>query len=147
MQDFQPKTLRIALGILIEKESGGNCKAIVMDPSDQQPGESDIDFFRRLEIENSVDSYFIVVPARTKILGTTFGEGILARDFQLGRAPYVALFPEMSTVRELANGDVEFTEKGKRTRYLKALARKSRHVEPWDGLEDLRDLAVARAMA
>lgn len=144
--NFQPKLLRVALAVLIEKGSNGQVGTVVMDPSDQRKGEPDDDFFRRLEVENDVDAYFVIVPARTKVMGTIFEEGMLVRDFHFGRDPFVALFPEASTVKLPDDGSIEFVERGKRTQYLKSVARHAKHVDPWEGLEDLRERVLKRAL-
>jgi hypothetical protein len=117
-----------------------------MDPKDQLAGEDDSDFFRRLEVERGVDSYFIIVPPQAKVLGTVFEGGMLIRDLHYGRRSTFSLFPSASSVEIRDDGEVVFLEKGKRTQYLRSLARKALHFQPWDDMEDLREAVLSRAL-
>ncbi len=143
---FTPRILRLALSALIERESEGRCRAVIMGPADQWEGEDEADFFHRIELERKVDAYFFIVPARCKVLGTIFEEGMLVRDFQRGRAPLIVLFPKDRTFKESEDGSVMFVEKEKRTQYLRSLARKAVHVQPWGSLEELRDAVLQWAL-
>jgi hypothetical protein len=143
---FTPKLLRVALGALILQESSGKCRTVVMDPGEQHPGEDESDFFHRLELDWGVDSYFIIVPSGTKVLGTVFEGGMLIRDLHYGKRSTFSLFPQASSVDVRDDGEMVFIEKGKRTQYLKSLARKASHVQPWTDFEDLREAVLSRAL-
>jgi hypothetical protein len=144
--DYTPKTLRLALAAAIERESGGKCSAIVMDPSLQHEGEDEADFFGRLETENQFDSYFFILPAGAKILGLVFEAGMLVRDFAHGQSPPLVMFAERPTVKAGANGSIEFRERGNRTRYLRSVARRAKHFQIWDSTDDLREVVLQRAL-
>jgi hypothetical protein len=124
---FNPKLLRLALAKLIHQESAGRVAGLVMDPAYQRPEESDSDFFRRLELENRVESYIVIVPSRAKLLGTLFEGGMLIRDFHHGDHPRIAFYPESSMVKISMAGSVEFVEKGNRTRIS----------SPWPGVRTI----------
>jgi hypothetical protein len=144
--EYTPKTLRLALAAAIERESGGKCSAIVMDRALQHDGEDDADFFQRLEIEHRPDSYFFVFPAGAKILGIVFEAGMLVRDFAHGQSPQMVMFAERPIVMTGANGSVEFRERGNRTRYLRSVARRAKHLQIWESTEDLREVVLQRAL-
>ena len=134
---YQPRHLRVAAASLLAKDSGGRRLGFVMDPSVQRPAEDEADLFRRLELEHRVDAYFIVLPARTKVLGTVFEGGMLVRDFHFGRNPRIVLFVEESVIESDGRGRFEFIAKGKRTRYLRSLVTRAEHVVVWRGVERL----------
>lgn len=112
-----------------------------MTPDRAKAGEGVADLFRRIEVEEKVDAYFVLVPLRTKVLGTVFEGGMLQRDFHYGRSPRIVLFLERGFAKE-DGGAYTFTVKGKRTRYLESLAEGAEHVLFWDSYEELLD-AVA----
>lgn len=141
---FTPKHLREALAAHIALE-GPVREGVVMDPADQREGESDGDFFHRLEREHDVDAYFIVVPTQTKVLGTIFEGGMLERDFHYDEDPTVLLFLQEGFARDHGGGEYEFTAKGKRTRYLETLAERAHHVAFWDAFEELLDKVLTWA--
>lgn len=143
---FEPHTLRLALSLLLERESEGRCRGIVMDPRLQRPGEDDDDFFERLESDPELTAYFFIVPTKAKVVGTVFEEGMLRRDFKYGKRPRIFLFLESGTVRCLPGGSFEFVEKGKRARYLRSFARKAEHVEIWNSLDDMKEAVLNRAL-
>jgi len=116
-----------------------------MRPDMRAPSESDADLFRRIEVSSGVDAYFIVLPLRTKVLGTVFEGGMLQRDFHYGRRPRIALFMEEGTARADHQGHWGFLTKGKRTRYLESLADRSEHVGLWADFDDLLDQVLAWA--
>ncbi|MDG7006389.1 MAG: hypothetical protein JRM86_05585 [Nitrososphaerota archaeon] len=117
-----------------------------MDPRLQHPGEDDADFFERLEGDPELVAYFFIVPAKAKVVGTVFEEGMLRRDFKYGKLPRIVLFLEAGTVRSLSGGTFEFVEHGKRARYLRSFARKAEHVEIWNSLDDLKEAVLNRAL-
>lgn len=143
--EFTPKHLREAAAALIEDEDPSR-QGVVMDPDDQEEGESDGDFFHRLETEHDVDAYFIVVPTRTKVLGTVFEGGMLERDFHYGRNPTVLLFLEEGFARHEGQGTYRFKAKGKRTRYLETLAERAHHVHLWETFEELTEAILTWAL-
>jgi len=134
---YQPRHLRLAAASMLAEDSGRRRTGVVMDPSSQWPGEDEADFFRRLEVECLVDAYFIVLPARAKLLGTVFEGGMLVRDFHFGRNPKIVLFVEESVIQPDARGRFEFVAKGKRTRYLRSLVIRAEHVVVWNRVERL----------
>ncbi len=140
-----PHRLRLALRAAIAKESGGSRAGIVMERQDQAPGEDDAEFFRRLELAEAVDSYFVILPARAKVIGTVFEGGMLRRDFHHGLHPRIVLFLEKGVAFEKAGGRWEFQVKGKRTRYLESLAARATHVAIWVDLDDLLEQVLQRA--
>lgn len=146
-EPFTPKHLRLAAAARIEAESDGRVSAVVMDPKGQKPSEDDADYFERIERERAIDAYFVVVPLRTKILGTVFEGGMLRRDFAHGRRPYIAVFIERGAARIDEHERWEFVEKGHRTRYLASLAKVAGLVQEWETLEDLVESLVERATA
>jgi hypothetical protein len=117
-----------------------------MDPRDQLPDEDDVEFFERLEGTPGLAAYYFIVPARAKVVGTVFEEGMLRRDFKYGGHPRIVLFIEAQTVKRLDGGTFEFTEKGKRSRYLRSVVRKAEHVEFWETFDDLREAVLQRAL-
>ncbi len=117
-----------------------------MDPRLQRPGEDDTDLFERLEGDPELEAYYFIMPAKAKVVGTVFEEGMLRRDFKYGRNPRISLFLEASTVKSLPGGGVEFVEKGKRARYLRSFSRKAEHVEFWSSLDDLKEAVLNRAL-
>ncbi len=143
---FTPRTLRKALAVLLDRESSGEWHGLVMDPEGQLSGEDDADYFERIEEEHTPVAYVFVIPEKAKIIGTVFEEGMLRRDFKYGHGPRVLLFLETGTANALPGGVYEFVSKGKRTRYLRSLARKAEHVEFWRTFEDLRDDLLRRVL-
>lgn len=143
---FQPHSLRLVLSALLERESRGTCRGIVMDARDQLPDEDEVDFFERLERTPGLAAYYFIVPARAKVIGTVFEEAMLRRDFKYGVRPRIVLFLEAQTVKRLEGGAFEFTEKGKRARYLRSVLRKAEHVELWETFDDLREAVLQRAL-
>lgn len=142
---FTPKHLREAAAAVIQDEDPAR-QGVVMDPGDQREGESDGDFFHRLEDEHDVDAYFIIVPMQTKVLGTIFEGGMLERDFHYGQNPTVLLFLEQGFARREDGGTYTFTAKGKRTRYLESLAERAHHVHFWETFEELIDAVLTWAL-
>lgn len=142
---FTPKHLREAIASIIEEEDPAR-QGVVMDPGGQREGEADGEYFHRLEEEHDVDAYFVLVPRRTKVLGTIFEGGMLERDFHYGKNPTVLLFLERGFARHEGSGTYTFTAKGKRTRYLESLAERAHHVHLWETLEDLVDAVVTWAL-
>jgi len=118
-----------------------------MDPARQRSGEDDADFFRRLEIVEGVDAYFIILPSRAKLLGTIFEGGMLVRDFHYGRAPSLTLFVERPLIAADGRGGFEFVARGKRTRYLRSLVGRAHHVQIWETVEELLASILDRADA
>ena len=110
-----------------------------MRSEQQRPGESDARFFRRLEVENEVDAYFILLPLHAKLYGTVFEGGMLVRDSLFGRDPSIVLFIESGFAEGDAAGGLVFQAKGKRTRYLRDLVAAAEHAEFWQTYEDLMD--------
>lgn len=141
---FTPKHLREAAAAILEDEDPTR-QGVVMDPEAQEEGESDGEFFHRLEDEHDVDAYFVIVPMRTKVLGTVFEGGMLERDFHYGRNPTVLLFLEEGFARNEGDGAYTFIAKGKRTRYLESIAERAHHVHLWETLEGLIDAVLAWA--
>lgn len=137
---YQPKDLRVHLARMISEEDGTR-RGVVMDPAHQRPDEPPGEFFRRLELEHSVDAYCIIVPHATKVLGTVFEGGMLERDFHYGQNPRILLLLDRRFAVE-HRGVVRFTAEGKRTRYLESLASRAHHVAFWDEPEDLVDLVL-----
>lgn len=131
-----PMQIRQAMGVRIERESGGAWRGIVMDSRNQKTGEDDADFFRRLETQGNVMAYYFFVPNRSKIMGTAFEAGMLRRDFHYGQHPRIALFAEAGFMAFRDDGTVELAIKGKRTRYFASLIHIAEHVEDWRTLEE-----------
>jgi hypothetical protein len=145
---FTPKHLRIAAARRIALASQGDVVGLVMDLP-RGPEETPADAFVRLERERGVAAYFLVFPARAKVLGTVFEGGMLVRDTHRGHRPYVAAFYERSFASEDDEGRVAFdgpAAKGHRTDYLRDVARIARHNAFWDSYEELLDLIEVRAL-
>lgn len=136
---FTPRHLRLAAAAGIARRSGGGRRGFVMRSEEQRPGESDARFFRRLEVENEVDSYFIVLPLHAKLYGTVFEGGMLVRDSLFGRDPSIVLFIESGFAKDTGADGLVFLAKGKRTRYLRDLVAAAEHAELWETYEDLMD--------
>lgn len=139
---FTPRHLRLAAAAWIERKSGGGRRGFVMLSEEQRPGEPDARFFRRLEVENEVDAYFILLPLHAKLYGTVFEGGMLVRDSLFGRDPSIVLFIESGFAEADGAGGFVFLVKGKRTRYPRGLVAAAEHAELWETYEDLLD-AVA----
>ena len=137
---FTPKALRLQAAACIARASRGEILGLVMDPKAQRPDEDDAAFFHRLETEHAIETYFIIVPLQTKVLGTVFEGGMLVRDFQWGRTPRIVLFVQDGFAEEDEDGGFVFTEAGKRTRYLESLANRAHHVQKWDTFETRMDV-------
>ncbi len=134
-----PNGLRLQLAEAIRLDSGRARRALVMGRDERAPGEDDADFFRRLELANRVDAYFVILPLRAKVLGTVFEGGMLRRDFHHGLSPRIFLFLERGIAEVDPQGRWTFKEKGKRTRYLESLAVRSEHIAVWADVGDLFD--------
>lgn len=143
---FTPRHLREAAAVKIETESRGRVKPILMDPKLQRPQEDEASFFRRLELEHAIGTYFFIMPLHCKPLGTAFEAGLLQRDFQWGRNPSVLLFVQegFAAVDEKENWN--FKEKGHRTRYLSSFAGVAQNVQSWKNYEILIDDVVSWAL-
>lgn len=137
---YQPRHLRLYLQQVLERCGQ---PAVVMQRDLQQKGEADGTFFHRLEKENRVERYIIIVPPRCKVLGTVFEGGMLERDFHYGRNPVIVCLFHSEFAGPESHDRVTFTEKGKRTHYLESLAQRAHHVGFWDEPEELIDAVVA----
>jgi len=146
-EPYNPRHLRMAAVELIARVSSSQRLGIVMDPTEQHPGEDNANFFRRLEVDHLVDAYFLILPSRSKVLGTVFEGGMLVRDFQFGRNPKIVLFIEARLLGPDLAGGFEFIAKGKRTRYLRSLLARAQYVIRWSEIEELLASVTALAMA
>lgn len=126
---------------MIEREDPSR-RGIVMDPEQQGAKELDGDFFHRLEQENQIDAYFLIIPMRSKVLGTVFEGGMLERDFHYGMSPRLLLFLEEGFAKEGPKGSFQFLSKGARTRYLETLAHRAHHTGIWSQPEALLDMVL-----
>lgn len=142
---FTPKHLRDAAAALIEAEDPAR-QGIVMDPDDQRDGESDGEFFNRLEDRARYRRLLHRRPDADEVLGTVFEGGMLERDFHYGHNPKVLLFLEEGFARSEDGGTYTFTAKGKRTRYLVTLAERAHHVHLWETFEELTDRILTWAL-
>lgn len=145
---FTPKHFRLEIKHAIERDSEGRVKAVVMDDSLKPKGKDlkDDELFHHIETTLHVTRYFIIVPNRTKVLGTIFEGGMLVRDFHYGRNPEIVLLFEDEYANADEEGNFSWT-KGKRTEYLTSLAARAHHVDTWGSLEECLDLAVEQALA
>lgn len=69
---FTPKDFRFEIKHAIERDSRGRVKAVVMDDSLKPKGKDikDDELFHHIETTFHVTRYFIIIPSRTKVLGT-----------------------------------------------------------------------------
>lgn len=145
---FTPKDFRLEIKNVVERESEGAVKAVVMDDSLRPVGKKlgDDELFHHIERYHGVTRYFIVIPSRAKVLGTIFEGGMLVRDFHYGRNPKIVLLIEDAYANPDDEGNYEWA-KGKRTAYLTSLAARAHHVDTWSSLEECLELAVEHALA
>jgi len=142
-EPYSPRHLRSVAAELIARESAGLRYGFLMETAGQRHDEDDAGFFRRLELDNRVDAYFVILPARAKVLGTVFEGGLLVRDFHFGRDPRIVLFVEARLLDSGFDGRFEFVAKGKRTRYLRSLVARAQSVIRWADVEGLFESIVA----
>lgn len=115
---------------------------------DCEPSEDPLECFNRLEDSHDIDTYFFIVPWNSKMHGTEWEGGMLARDFKYGRYPAINLFLDttFSSIDDDGAKIPQFQE-GQRTRYLNSLVNLSHSVRWWRDYENLADQVAMTARA